>query len=1026
MRSCKIVGLIILSIFIIAYLGFLFVLPNFIDLNQYSDRISNLIEKNSDLQVNLENLKIKTSWNLSAGAIAEKIDLSYKEGEKFAQINNFEVKISLLTLLRKRIRISDIKADKFLINLDTNEKGDFLLKSYFNKNTSKELPLGLKFSNRMPSIFIKKYRFSILNKENDYSFKGDNLSISDFRLNRKIKLKTKGELVLNKHKQIVYDVSIISKLFPKGQDSKNDFIKIFEDLYTYSVNANIKTVLNIQENNTEGNINIDKISFIFANKLYPESNLKLIFKGNQAKINASLHADKYSKAIITGICKFKKNKFIDLHVITDRMNIKDFLLITKAMARPFGLKNIKDYDADGILKADFKVKSDFKKVESDGYLKINNASIKNKLYNVALSSVNANIDFSGDSIHIRQANAKLNNEPITVSGAIDKNAYANIVVLADKLQLKGVLLALGNTQILKENDILNGDVNIKATLNGYLNKANPQINIVTNNLNIKNKKSKSIIKISKILINKTCDKKIKNTAQVSGLKINANNMANITCKKVDLKFDDKNLNIPNTFLYVNNIKTNLSGDISNLNSTPKLNNLSINIPSQISVPIEGYPKAHMLIKGGLDLSGNLYNPNITGEFTIPLINIPSNETILKNISLNIGKQININCPYLKIADSSGSLIADIDKDFSKGIIARNVNLKSNYINLNSIISALSTSTQNSNATLTIINGHLNTGIFTVGKIIASNITSNLSSYENIFYLNNLRGSAYFGKIGGNINYDTLRNKVYLHLQGRGLNAAPALTALIGDYDINGRLDFDSNVNFTAYSVNEILHSLKGNTNFIISNGKMGVLGKFEHLLYAQNILSNSVFKATLNVVVKAITVKNTGVYRYMKGKIVFSNGWANILMLKTSGPSMSLYITGREYMPEDIANLTILGRISDDIVRILGPIGEFSMNKVISSIPQLGEINSFFAEQITSNPAYENISQIPPLTPQTEFKTKEFKVIIDGNIMKQSSVKSFKWLSKPRIINNTLPQNSVKEKNNTVPDFIQKLPDLKK
>ncbi len=116
---------------------------------------------------------------------------------------------------------------------------------------------------------------------------------------------------------------------------------------------------------------------------------------------------------------------------------------------------------------------------------------------------------------------------------------------------------------------------------------------------------------------------------------------------------------------------------------------------------------------------------------------------------------------------------------------------------------------------------------------------------------------------------------------------------------------------------------------------MGVLGKFEHLLYAQNIISNNVFKASLNLVAKALTVKNTGVYKYMKGNLTFSNGWANILWIKTAGPSMSLYTTGRYYIPDNVAHLTILGRISDDVVRVLGPIGEFSVDKAIS-ISQTG------------------------------------------------------------------------------------------
>ncbi len=229
----------------------------------------------------------------------------------------------------------------------------------------------------------------------------------------------------------------------------------------------------------------------------------------------------------------------------------------------------------------------------------------------------------------------------------------------------------------------------------------------------------------------------------------------------------------------------------------------------------------------------------------------------------------------------------------------------------------------------------------------------------------------------------------------------------------------------GFSKRELLNSLKGDLKFIISNGKMGVLGKFEHLLYAQNIVSNNVFKTSLNLVARAIMAKNTGVYRYMKGKIYFSDGWANIGFVKTSGPSMSLYMTGRYNLLYNTANLTILGRISDDVVRILGPVGEFSVSKAISSIPKIDEISSSMVSQLSTNPNYENISEIPYLTPRTEFKTKEFKVIIDGEVQKQSSVKSFKWLATPKIIQSEYEKPAEPPKAE-IPAFVKNLPDLKK
>jgi hypothetical protein len=932
MKTIKIIGLIV-SVFAIIYLAFLFFLFNYVDLNKYSPQITKVISQNTGIKIEVQGLKIKPSWDFSVFALADKTDLKYPEGEKFAQINDLSMNIALLPLLKKEIKINKISADKLMANIKdakSNEERMYRgIEVLQNKNAIHPYIQPSILLKTHPFTFsaisVNHYRLSFIDNRNNYTIKGSDLNISDFSPNEKIKLNAKGNLILNNRKQISYNIVINSSVFPKNNAKNNKLMKIFEDLYKYNVHADINTNLNIKKDNIEGKIDIDKISFNFNNIVYPKSSLKLDFAGSKAKINASLHTKENSKILITGFFKPDKNKSIDLHVNSDKVNIKDIILIAKTMSGSFGIKNLKDIDANGFLKANFNIKSDFKKIKSSGYLKINNASITNKKMHA--DKINANIDFSNDSVQINQASADVNNEPVIIQGIIDKNAVADISVLANKLSLKKVLSNLEQPKMLNGNEILSGNINVKCLLKGRLDKVEPKINILATNINLKNKYLK------------------------------------ISLPKANLALNKNDLTIEETSLYLDNVKTILSGKISNINSNPNLNPLKIDIPNQISVPVKGYSGSKIVLKGNVILTGNLNTPKILGKFDVPLINIPSSLVSVQNTVLNIDNGIKLTSSKLKI-----------------------------------------------------------------GSIIANNITSDATIGNNKLYLNNLLADAYFGKVGGNISYDFSSKKTKLDLQGRGLSANPAILGLTEkNYDINGQLDFDSNVLLSGNSKNDRLKNLKGYTDFIISDGKMGVLGKFEHLLYAQNILSNSIFRATLNVVAKAIMVKNTGVYSYMKGKITFSNGFANIGWIKTSGPSMSLYITGRCYILENFANLVILGRISEDVVRILGPIGEFSMDKAISSIPKMGEITRLFANQFTTNPDYENISQIPYLTPKTEFQTKEFKVIIDGDIQKQSSVKSFKWIAKPKIIQPASQENIQPSSTPApaVPDFVKNLPDFK-
>ena len=124
------------------------------------------------------------------------------------------------------------------------------------------------------------------------------------------------------------------------------------------------------------------------------------------------------------------------------------------------------------------------------------------------------------------------------------------------------------------------------------------------------------------------------------------------------------------------------------------------------------------------------------------------------------------------------------------------------------------------------------------------------------------------------------------------------------------------------------------------NGKMGQLGQLGHLLYAQNIIANSVFRTSVNTLIKAVTIKNTGIFDNIKGKMTFSNGWAYITYIKTQGPSMSSYVTGKLNMLNNSADIIILGRLSGEVIKFLGPLGELSVDKVLSYIPGVGEISA--------------------------------------------------------------------------------------
>jgi hypothetical protein len=1147
MKVLKYILISVFSLMLIVYLSFLFVLPNIVNLDKYTPQVTKLIEDTTGFQVKIKGLKVKTSWNLAAGVLIKKSDFRYPTGEKFAQVNNLDVRFSLFSFMFKKIKFDKVSADKALMNVKVKSDGTLLLSDFIGKNAPKNIKvknfnIPMKFSTDMPKIVVKKYRFSFIdmNYNNNYTVKGTDLKITDFVKGKKIKICANGVVVLNGKKQITYKLNVFSKVFPKFTASSNgmdavNLMKTFSDLYKYHLCGDIVANLKVSEdNNVDGKLSLNNLSAEVASAKLKPSNVNFEFDGKLVQIDSEIFTKDDGRAVVTGVFNNSKHKYISLKVNSDRTDIGDVLLVSNTLLQMIGNKDLNGVSAQGKLNANFSLKSDFKSVQSSGFLRLKNARITNDLFKVVLSSVFADIDFSQNRINILKSSALLNGEPIKLKGSIDKNAYSNLELSADHVSLKGLLMILCQFHFLRENDIASGLVDLNATLKGRLDKSSPEVKAKINNVLMRNKihNAKMRLQSAAVYFTTNAQKDTKGIAKFVNLKVMKHSFATVSIPATEISFDGKNVNIRKSALFINNSKINFFGDIKNydtdkpntnitvyglmravdiksmlppsnrsgvsavgkiplimkikgngateinaqmianrtnhigvfdintlrgktslvnanllysadelrirevalyalslnhglsenfnaniasgtkvgevfgkivnMSGNPSFEGVSVVIPNRITTSIPGYEGSSVNLKGELELNGILFNPQITGYLTVSKANIPTLKTSLRNLVLHFNKNsTSANCRQILLANSFVGVNAEILNDFSKGLTIKNLDFIANSIDMDALAPVLRQGTY-SKTPIRILSGKGTIHKFKMGKVKASDITTDVTLLNNSLKLANIRGNSFFGKIAGNIITNILTQKTWINMQGRGLSAGPAINSIMNQSeDIAGKLDFDSRLAVSGFSVPEILRSLKGNTIFIISNGKMGSLGKLEHLLYAQNLLNSNIFNTSLNVIVKAFAVKNTGYYKYIKGRINFGNGYANIGVIKAAGATMSIYVTGRYYMPENTASLVILGRLSDSVVRVLGPFGNLSVSKVLSFIPNVGVMTTNFINDMTTPPAAENTEMIPPLIPSTEFRTREFKVMIDGDIHSQSSVKYFKWLSIPKLSSNT-------------------------
>ena len=615
-------------------------------------------------------------------------------------------------------------------------------------------------------------------------------------------------------------------------------------------------------------------------------------------------------------------------------------------------------------------------------------------------------------------------DSLKVDTNIDNVAYiSNIIIKPElteniKLPLMKIIINDNNLRIPETNIFMpNSKIQAKAEVTDY----NSQNFLFSSSFSgfINSKDLSGISKVSNIYpvkLNISGSKDIQNfEGQIQIIKamlLNEPSLINLSAKLENntLKIDDLSLSAFNGN-FNNNLKQNLknskkiviTGNIENLKE-PVFKNIRIFIPQPVNLNINDIIAQ---LKCDIFINGDYKKPEIVGQLSAQNLIVQYIQLVANNITADFNKNIAvINAPVIKLGDMSAGLNTTVSTDFSKELLVKNINIKSKYLNTDTIL-------MYKDKFLSAVPVNISDGKLYAERLSAtlygsplytSAFNADFSVNNNTINISNLSAEIYNGKLGGNIVYNLKDEQYSSNIQGREVSAAPIFDIIAAKKDtVSGVMDFDTSLNGNILSKN----SLNGNVKFIARNGHMGTLGKLEHLLYAQNVIADNMLRTSLSVVTKAITLKDTGLFKYLKGDIELKNGIANIKMLQSQGPLMALFIKGQYNPSNDYAKLVVLGRLSDEIINGLGSFGEFSLNKLM--IMLTGEDNK-------QNIKVEDIEQLPQLPMKN---TKEFRTIINGTLEKPSSVILFNWISYSQ---KSVKQNEVPLSNEKLPDFIEALP----
>lgn len=1147
----------------VLYLFVLILLPHIIDANKYKSQIFLQIKQETGFEITVEDLSFKTKFNPYLNLKAHHFKIKYPNGNTFIKVTDADLRIKVFPLLLRKIELDSIKLNRPIIDLTLYSDGSTSLERYIKQLQSKtafnkKLNNGFKFVPKISSIKASRYKLKVqdVSLYSPFLFEGDKLLLSNFKYNDGVRIKTKGTLSAAGVKYFNYDIDVDTFLQEK-KDSKFFKSSPFSNIYKYSSKGNIFARLKISRKGKlpefKGNILLSNFSFKVGSNLLADNNLKLIFSGQTVDVDASVHTDNKNIATIVGKANYGAKPNIDLEVKALNSDLANLHELVVATLSSLNIKNkFKDYSVSGLADLDFKIKSNFKKIESSGVSKITDASIVCKKSPLKITRINSNIDFSNNVIKINKSSALVNSTPVHLTGNINSDAVMELDIFGSELPLKEVYKNFLASDKYKNYSVDKGNLSFKISAIGKLKDLKIKVDSGITDLALKDSKTNSsltalntklIFKADKnsftsqlslkdVLLDSETIKTKFETKKIL-LDINPKNVllepslisidgepisikgevldyktdplydlsfegalsskgiykklktyynipasakgklpviGSVKGKKNNLKLDlqfssndsnylsfvviDELLNNPSRLdvslaLNKDNIDVldvslykmasgqkksdnsltgsqkiiSLNGNMKNF-SDPSVENFRINIPQSLTMSIASLNSSELSVKSDLTLNGKIKSPKISGNLYVNKLFLPDYNLKAGDVNITFKPDnINLKTSKLNIKNSAFDINANISPDFLEIITVKDLKFIASNLDLTTLTNSFTPALGKGiypgvHLPLKILTGNAIISNFNVGEINAKNITSDLSLDNNLLKLSNVQGEAYNGKVWGSVNYDFLKSLADIKLSGKNLDAPQAMYALTGIKDnLKGKLDFKANVSNYGYTKNQRIKTLNGVSDIYAYNGQMGTLGKFEHYLYAQNLMSQTLMRSTVNVIAQTVASRDTGRFKYLKMHITFSDGFANVNNMSFSGPNMSMFSTGRLNMLSGWGDFDILGKVSSEVVNVIGPFGELSLANIVSKIPKLNSVTlpNIFYKNYNLQVTQDVLNKIPDLTPKTDLKTKNFNVKINGNVGSVKSVKSFKWISLQQIEQTTSSVEQVETKTTNEP-----------
>ena len=586
---------------IVAFLYILFlaippILNATLDFDKYKSDIQKIVKETSKLNLNYSKIKLYTTPLLSIGLIVDDIEVKFDDNSTLFKSSKIKGGIALPSLLTLTIKTAKCNIENPNINLEIIDNKEYkiitLVEEIINENISKPQQaqnenefvnkIVEKIRIKVPSIKITNYNALVNDLKTNHNLKlnGEELILGYNSANNSFKIKTNAKLLSDDKENILANIDIRASL-PKAntKDKKQiqnekiniPFINLVTIYQTYDLKAKINSKINIKNANehfiSNGYFNVDDINLKLSDIRLPNSYIHIKTNGEHVEFDSNLYAKENEKITLFGNLKYGKNPKIETNIKTDKIYFKSLNELLEALLDSLNIKNnLNEISASGYFSANASIKTDLKKLTSNGSIIVKDGAFINPKYNLKIQNFIANILLDNNNLNIDNTSVLINNTKLSAKGTIDSNSNTNITINTDKLSLSELYKTFTPKEIKSlytlNSGILTADVNIT----GKLEDLKAKLNTKLNNLNIQDN-NKTLFITNKNL-NMDFDF---NPKTMQGTLLNSGFSLNMPQAKIKTTINNANINIDNKtitikpfdLIYNNSSKINIKGNINN-------------------------------------------------------------------------------------------------------------------------------------------------------------------------------------------------------------------------------------------------------------------------------------------------------------------------------------------------------------------------------------------------------------------------------------------------------------------------------